>query len=307
MRLDFKILWIDDQPRHVESFREGIQRQLSELGFELQVTAVSEPGAIDDAVGAHVHEDGVDLVLIDYDLGSGTRGEEVISDIRGRVPYKDLVFYSANDVDILRKIAFDAKLDNIYFSTRYTLVDDTVAIVRKILHKVMDVDHMRGVVMSATSDIDFIIEQSVVADYGRLSDKDQDLFREEVIAELGEKLQRWTTELDKAAKKETIQAIIKLRHICSASDRLKFILRALERRAPPGNTHLERAVVYRDTIVPQRNKLAHAKLTEEGGRRVLETPDGVISNDDMTQLRCQLVEHRTNFTDIAVMLDVDLT
>ena len=307
MRLDFKILWIDDQPRHVESFREGIQRQLGELGFELEVTAVSEPGAIGDAIGAHVHEDGVDLVLIDYDLGGGARGEEVISDIRAKVQYKDLVFYSANDVDMLRKIAFDARLDNIYFSTRYTLVDDTVAIVRKVLHKVMDVDHMRGVVMSATSDIDFIIEQSVVADYGRLKDECQHQFREQVVAELREKLERWTKELDKAVQKGTVQAIFKLRHICSAADRLEFILRALERGAPPGNTHLERAIVYRDRIVPQRNKLAHAKLAEEGGRKVLQTPDGVISNDDMTRLRCQLLDHRMNFTDIAVMLDVDLT
>ena len=307
MRLDFKILWIDDQPRHVESFREGIERQLTDLGFELEVTAVSEPGAIGDAVGAHVHEDGVDLVLIDYDLGSGTGGKEVISDIRGRVPYKDLIFYSANDVDMLRKIAFDAKLDNIFFSTRITLVDDTVAIVRKILHKVMDVDHMRGVVMSATSDIDSIIEESIVADYCRLDDGGKQLFREEIIEILAKKLKRWTDELGKAAGRNTIQAIMNLKHICSAADRLNFVLRALERRAPPGNTHLERAKIYQDTIVPKRNNLAHAKLAEEGGRRVLKTSDGVISNDEMTDLRCQLLVHRTNFTDIAVMLDVDLT
>jgi hypothetical protein len=41
VRLDFKALWIDDQPKHVKSFREGIQRKLSELGFELEVVEVS--------------------------------------------------------------------------------------------------------------------------------------------------------------------------------------------------------------------------------------------------------------------------
>ena len=231
MRLDFRILWIDDQPRHVKSFREGIQRQLAELGFELQVTAVNELGAIDEAIGEHVHEDGVDLVLIDYDLGAGNGGQQIIANIRAQLPYKDLIFYSANGVEMLRRIAFEARLDNIYFSSRYTLVDDTVAIVRKILHKVMDLDHMRGVVMAATSDIDHIILEGVLADYDRLEEKRQCEFREEVITELKKKLEKWSTELAKAEEKGTVQAIIKMKHLCTAADRLRLILRTLERQS----------------------------------------------------------------------------
>lgn len=36
MRLDFKVLWIDDQQKHVASFSEGLRRQLLEKGFELE-------------------------------------------------------------------------------------------------------------------------------------------------------------------------------------------------------------------------------------------------------------------------------
>ncbi|WP_292573153.1 response regulator [Mesorhizobium sp.] len=306
MRLDFKALWIDDQPKHVRSFREGIQRRLSGLGFELEVMEVSSLDKVDEAIGPHVHNDGVDLVLVDYDLGSGSGGEEALAKVRKQFPYKDLIFYSADDREKLRKIAYDGGLDGLYFSTRLSLVDDTVSVIQKMLHKVMDIDHMRGVVMSATSDIDFIVERSLLATYDRLDVKEKAEFRAEVVASIRSKLEKWAKELDKAEKKGSLEAIFKLRHLCSAADRLELLLESLSKWTSDGSTYLDKAKIYRDDVVPRRNKLAHVTLREVDGRRVLDGPEGPVSEDDMTKLRKDLIEHRQNFTSIAVLIDVKL-
>ena len=36
----------------------------------------------------------VDLILMDYDLGPGKKGDEGLSEVREIFPYKDIVFYS---------------------------------------------------------------------------------------------------------------------------------------------------------------------------------------------------------------------
>lgn len=306
MRLDFKVLWIDDQPAHVKSFREAIRRQLADLGFVLEVDEISSLDQVDEAIGEHIHDDGVDLVLVDYDLGSGSGGEEALLKIRKRLRYRDIVFYSANGINKLRKIAYDNSLDNVYFSTRYSLVDDTVQIIQKMLHKVMDVDHMRGVVMSATSDIDAIVEESLLAIYNQFSDHQKETFRNSTIGKLSKKLDRWSKELTKAEKKGTLEELLKLKHLFGASDRLNIMLSSLEEKTPQGTTHLGSAKAYKEQVIPQRNKLAHVKVRVVDGRRVLKANGETFTSETMTKLRCDLVEHRLNFTDIAVLLDVNL-
>jgi len=306
MRLDFKALWIDDQPKHVQSFAEGIQRKLAGLGFQLDVIPVSSLSGVDDAVGQHIHDDGVDLVLVDFDLGLGTGagGETALSKVRERFPYKDVVFYSADDRDKLRKMAYESGLEGIYFSTRLSLVDDTLRVIEKTLHKVMDIDHMRGVVMAATSDIDFVVEKSLLAVYARLDDQGKLDFTARIITTIRQKLARWGVELEKAEKRKTLEAVLKLKHLCSATDRLDLLLDTLGNWTADGSSQLEKAKVYKDDVVPRRNKLAHVTLRVVDGRRVLSGSEGSMTADDMKQLRCDLIEHRLNFTDIAVLVDV---
>ena len=188
-------------------------------------------------------------------------------------PHKDLVFYSADDREKLRKIAYEGGLDSIYFSTRLSLVDDTVSVIQKMLHKVMDIDHMRGVAMSATSDIDFIVEKSLLAVYERKNEQEKAAFRELVVAAVRAKLERWSAELEKAEKKGSLEAVFKLRHLCTAADRLEFLLTSLAGWTSDGSTHIDKAKAYSEDVVPRRNKLAHVTLRVVNGRRLLDGPE----------------------------------
>ncbi|MDA5637880.1 MULTISPECIES: response regulator [Agrobacterium] len=307
MKLEFCALWIDDQPKHVKSFAEGIQRRLSELGFELEVSEATALDKVEQVLGGHVHNDGIDLVLVDYDLGvKGAGGEQALASVRKRFPHKDIIFYSADDREKLREIAYKSKIDGVYFSTRLSLVDDTISIIEKTLSKVLDIDHMRGIVMAATSDIDDLVERSLIAVHKRLGEQDQEAFRRETVAAIEKKLSKWGEDLAKADGKSKLDAILKLKHLFTAADRLDYLLRQLDDWKNNNSTPLETASIYRSDIVPRRNKLAHARLIIQDKRRVLLGDEGPISDEDMRELRCELIRHRGNFTEIAVLVDAQL-
>lgn len=306
MRLDYRILWIDDQPGHVRSFQERIERHLREQGFHLEVQVVNRLQEVDDALGDHVHDDGVDLVLVDYDLGPGSGGEQALLAVRNRLRHKDILFYSALDPDRLREIAYEARLDGVYFSTRASLADDAISLISKTLHRVMDIDHMRGVVMAATSDIDVSIERSVIAIYDQLDETKQSNFKLKVTETVSAKLIEWAQDLKKAEKKPGIEPIFKLRHLCSAAVRLNLLLDELERFSTEGKTLLETAKRYRDDMVPRRNKLAHLTVKLVGGQRMLVGSEGDLNVEGMRNLRCDLLTHRANFDEVAVIVDVPL-
>lgn len=307
MRLDFHILWIDDQPKHVASFKEGIERKLSKLGFELNVTQVDKLSDVDKVAADHVHNDGIDLVLVDYDLGAGDGGEQALITIRKRFPHRELIFYSALEIEKLRKIAFENRIDGVHFATRLTLTDDTLSLIDNILRKVMDLDHMRGVVMSATSDIDWLVEKTLEKLHDTLPDKDAAELLGQLTKATENKLERYAGELTKAVGKGNLRAILKLKHLVTATDRLELVIDLMKRASKDSDsTPTDMAVDYRDTVVPNRNKLAHAVVKEIEGKRTLIGSEGSFSEEDMTVLRCELVKHRNNFTNVAVVYDVQL-
>lgn len=59
-------------------------------------------------------------------------------------------------------------------------------------------------------------------------------------------------------------------------------------------------------MVPRRNKLAHGMLKRVDGRPVIADMTESFSVEDMTKLRREFIEHRDNFSMIAVLLDVKL-
>lgn len=306
MRLDFTVLWIDDQQKHVASFSEGLRLQLLEKGFDLEVIPIESLENIQGVVGSHVHVDSIDLVLVDYDLGSGAGGDQALVNIRRHFPFKEVIFYSASDTEKLRKIAFDSKIDGVYFSTRLSLVSDTAQVIDKLLHKVLDLDHMRGVVMSASSDIDFLVERSLHAVYERLDQPGKERFKQALQEKISKKLRNWAKDLEKACAESGVQCVFEdLRAVYTAHDKLGTLLDELNAGwAADGSTHLARVKEYRENIVPRRNRLAHAMLKRDRGQAPIMVGEGAVpSADDMTDLRRSLIEHRENFKNIAVLVD----
>lgn len=299
MKLDFTVLWIDDQPKHIKSYRESLELKIAPLGFQIEVLEARSIAEIAGLVGDMENHDGIDLVLVDYDLGSGSGGEIALEEVRKLFRYKEVIFYSATDVEKLRNLAYERQVDGVHFSTRLGLVEEAAEVVRKLLAKVLDIDHMRGLVMSAASDIDDLVERSLSAVYDKLGAEEKREFIQDLQIQLKRKLERWSEELDDALAKSELAALLGLNTVYSSSDRLTSLRKRLEKQAPSAADRNEMVKDYVVELVPKRNKLAHVRLGRSGG-----LPSG-FSVKDMAALRCDYIKHRKNFLDIAVLLDVE--
>lgn len=159
--------------------------------------------------------------------------------------------------------------------------------------------------MSASSDIDFLVERSLQAVHGRLDDAGKEKFKQALKEKISKKLDKWRKELESACAKPDVEALMNLRALYTANDKLGTLLDELAAGwAADGSTHLERVKDYRDNIVPKRNRLAHAMLKREKGQLpTLVGSSDAWSTEEMTELRCRFIEHRENFQTIAVLVD----
>ena len=86
MRMDFNVLWVDDQKGAVETTRDRIEFLIRKEGFRLNT--IFSP-SIDDAkryLADDIYGDHIDLVLMDFDLGAGARGDEGLIEVRNLFP-----------------------------------------------------------------------------------------------------------------------------------------------------------------------------------------------------------------------------
>ena len=86
MRLDFNVLWIENQQDSVQSQKKRLEHVIRQEGFRLRVAFAS---SVEDALkylAEDIYTDHVDLILMDYDLGPGMKGNEGLVEVRHKVP-----------------------------------------------------------------------------------------------------------------------------------------------------------------------------------------------------------------------------
>ena len=105
MRLDFNVLWVENLPNNVQSQKERIEFLLRRDGFRLQVQFANSVEEAKKYLGDEIFGDHIDLILMDYDLGAGAKGDEGLAVVRNTFSYKDIIFYSAQAADLTAMVA----------------------------------------------------------------------------------------------------------------------------------------------------------------------------------------------------------
>jgi hypothetical protein len=235
MRLDFNVLWVEDQPDTVVSYQVAIRRAFSEEGFDLQVFPHQTLETVRDSIRETVFSDQIDLVLVDWDLGANLKGERVIQAIREQIRYRDVVFYSAEtDIGKLQECA--KGIEGVYWTTRNDLVQLVKELFENLVRKVLDIDHMRGIVMGATSDIDELIRECL-----RAFDKDGNGKSHGIL--IGEALVLAQKALDRFAKKHeglkndcTLEGLFREHDLLTSATRIDLLLLAMKKSLGRVNT-----------------------------------------------------------------------
>lgn len=298
MRLDFNVLWVDDQPASVANQIKSIASQMAAEGFEFKPRQCTTLEQVDAVISEDVFTDEVDLILVDWDLGNGAHGEDAIERIRETVQYKDVVFYSGqSSVVELRQKAFDKKLEGVYCASREGLVDEVVGVFDSLIKKVLDLDHTRGIVMGATSDIDYMVNSCLTLAHGKLDEGGKAKFVEEALKRVNDQVKNIARQGEKLQAAPNVEALFKAHMLFTSDNRLRMLASILsmdEFKAYAAG--VETVKVYRENVVGERNTLGHAVLVPEGKpNSVIDDIGNVVGIDEMRELRKRILTLRADF------------
>lgn len=302
MRLDFNVLWVDDQPNAVNSQIQRIKAQMADDGFFFNPTLCTSIDKVKALIAGNVFMDEVDLILVDWDLGGGVHGQDVITKIRAVAQYKDVVFYSAQtSAAELRKLAFDNALEGIYCVSCEGLVAEVLGVIESLVKKVLDLDHTRGIVMGATSDIDHLVNTCLAQAHIKLDDEGKSMFIQEALRRIAEKVENVVRQGEKIKKDPSVAALFKAYMLFTSDDRLRMLATILEMEAFGAHAGAKVTIKsYREGVVPDRNVLGHMVLAPEGKPQAVETTEGrQISLDEMRSLRKLILGLREDFRALA--------
>jgi len=291
MRIDFNILWVEDQQANVAPQRDRMAIEMRKEGFRLQVKFVSSVEEAAGALSEEVYGDHIDLILMDFELGSGKRGDEGLAVVRSMFPYKELIFYSANASNLMA-LAQAKGVQGVFCATREDLTRDVVSAFQTLIKKVVDIDHARGIVMGASSDIDTLVLNGLSEQFrkagGKLSDGAKGIIEKEA-EKIKKRLNRDMEALKAVADVDTLR---QLHSVYTSMHRHKLLRKLLE----SDSNHKDLCtgmIAYQNEVTPKRNELAHLSVTVRGFERKLYNKDGTeVTREMIRELQRGLLEHQ---------------
>ena len=170
MDLKYEILLFEDDSDYVIAIKDLLEDYLDDLGFEL-VLNVDEGDKFDELIT----KDDWDLILMDYNLKSSRKGDELIRRIRDNEFYTEIIFYS-EDSKFDRDLRSDL-IDGVFFARgRDSLREKVKKVIKLTLKKNQDVNNMRGLVIAETIDIETKMDDLILSYFGSPEDEIRKVF-----------------------------------------------------------------------------------------------------------------------------------
>lgn len=294
MRLDFNVLWVEDQQKAVKSQQERIDLLVRKEGFRLQVKFAASIEEAKHFLSDDIYGDHIDLILMDYDLGAGGRGDDGLVEVRNIFSYKDIIFYSSQAPDLLDLVS-KKKVQGVYCSTRDELPDTVYGAFEALVKKVLDIDHSRGIVMGATSDIDHYVSDCLIAIFEQSDAAKRAAVLQVLAKHMKDKRKNFEDEANEIEAFEHVAALVQKHGVYTSNDRLRLLKNALEISGLYPEI-IEKIKDYMARTVPRRNELAHVRVLIQGfSRKLIGRGDKELTNQDMRELRQQLLAYQEHF------------
>lgn len=290
MRLDFNVLWVEDQPANVTDQQDRISYIVRKEGFRLQVQFAVSVDTAKKFLADDIYGDHIDLILMDFDLGAGKNGADGLSEVREIFPYKDLIFYSANTTAHLTQMATDRDIQGIFTAYRPDLPNVVEGVFENLVRKVLDIDHSRGIVMGATSDIDKVVFDRLSVIFDGCNDDQKSQAIQTIHARLEKKQEDFEKSVAAIKAVKHVTELIEHHGIYTSDDRFRLLQKLMKQL----NLNIEQSKEfegYRTNVMPKRNDLAHIRVEREGfSRKFYDRKGQELTAEDMRTLRVALLE-----------------
>ncbi len=306
MKLDYNILWIDnDLQSYIENGSvKDVEDFLIEKGFEPNIEKVFNEANLDQSIGKYDY----DLILSDYNL-ENTTGDLVIKDIRENKRLDtEILFYTAkssyrNDPQVIERLAFIERLT--FWVGRDGLLDKIERVISLSLKKLLELNATRGLITAATSHLDVEIEEIFYTLIGKPINGDDKPRIEKIFRSDYKEIKK---KLLKKCKAQRDSHTGDYKTYFSQSDAFRKwdLLKELISLNVPDGFDLDLFKKYNEDVIQVRNKFAHAKAVEIGGKLVLkghiEGTNFEFSEESCITIRQNLIKHKNNIETLKQLL-----
>ncbi|WP_029922846.1 hypothetical protein [Nevskia soli] len=300
MRLEFRILWFENQPQDVRTQVEEIKEYLVEVGFIPRIDMEIDGGNISELSIRQQKYDDFDLVVVDFDLGDPARnGDQVAKEVRRGFGFTDIIFYSGKPRVDLRKLVHDNNIDGVYCLARTELAEKLGVHIDQAVKRLSRLEAMRGLIMGTV---------------GKADDEFRALLSAAFASAEASSQAKMTKELDDLVANAAGLAQEKYAACKSFNERLvsravtsfhlqKLALFILKGDAVFANCRKILAR-YDNEVLSPRNTLGHATETRgERGWEVSSHGKPAISSADFVKLRQGMAIHLDNICALRPLLD----
>ena len=298
MKLDYKILWLDDKMEAIieGEFDKEIREYLAEEGFNPVLNTVKTETEFFDIL-----DDSYDLILTDYHLnetkGIVRNGDVIIQEVRDKSIFTEIMFYSAQG-----EVVDTIKLDRITFvDTRKSLirihneaiVDRAKKLIDLTIKKFQHIVAMRGMIMNETSSLDMqmldIIKKSLSSPKINF-----DELAVNIYDDLNALYDRKSSLVNDWRKSGKFNELTKDTFVFSAEYKIRTLGQILN-----SLSIADYSEEYKEEINSIRNKFAHAILLRDDatGREYFKYGENGITFDEnlCRKIRKDINKHKINF------------
>ena len=289
MKLEYRILWFEDDHESVQDVVDALHGLLRGQGFELVCDwGECNAATMTDTVERLRNYNPYDLMVFDYDLGSGLTGEDLAQTLRSKI-WTEILYYSANRSAEDLSHGMNAKrVEGVFCAVRQNLEERVWAIVESQIMRICDLNNMRGIVLDSMSSIDAAIRKFFSETYKNMTPESKAAVKKKLEKKLKDRVNDTQVFADGISVESISTQIFNHNFVDfqMVRQRLSHVNECFKDTAPMKG------------LQDLRNKLAHQPSRFNAQENVIELIDQHTGNaekftyDNFTRTRRQLLEVR---------------
>lgn len=293
MNLSYSILWFDDDKNFFDSVpKEPIEDTIASWGFLTKIVPVHSA----EKFNQYAPFDKFDMIVVDFKIGDD-RGDTFIKSVRDQRVYTEVIFYSTSESSELWEAIRIKQLEGVFVTNKRGIEQKVIRVAEQSVRKVLDLENMRGIVMSEVGDLDALLGDIFERAMQGITPEQQESVFERFHETVSEQNKKNLDGLTAFKNAPSIEGLLKL---CDSDKRWQNFNRVkkhhelLRSRTFVGD--------YAKEILWPRNCLAHGNPERKEDGTLLfrfsgkEYPfDDTVSQD----LRKKILEYKSAFSEIA--------
>jgi hypothetical protein len=280
MNLDYKILWFEDIQSSFNAKKRLVKRVVEDLGFVFPEPRNEINDDNLDTIDFQIY----DLIIADLNLANDDKGSTILNTIREKGIYTEVVFYSSEGEDYVRRELSKYQIDGAYCADRDNddFIDKVSHVIRTTVKKVQDLNNMRGLIMAETSDIDKTMFEIIKAALDKNAFGIRDNLVKQIFENVNGKVSGKKTDFDTFYGNQNINRVLKDTVMFDASEKIKavqFIIDSVEHKvtAPYKNDGFKTSYTE---ITKKRNLLGHETQAPVEGKIIVGTGEHAFEFND---------------------------